>query len=56
MRNTGPATFGARLASRPLDQEEDGWFFNVPPVLADDNQPEQTDDTDGLIQIGPLDT
>lgn len=58
MRNTGPTTFGARLAGRPPDQEEAAWFFNVPPAppRGAPSERTETDDTAGLIQIGPLDT
>lgn len=58
MRNTGPATFGARLVSRTPDQDEAAWFFNVPPAPPCDAESVQpgADDTAGLIQIGPLDT
>lgn len=58
MRNTGPATFGARVATHQPTQEESGWFFNSPPPAAVGTESEEIipDDTAGKIQIGPLDT
>lgn len=57
MRNTGPVTFGARLASHPLKREEGVWFFNVPPESAGDTEPQQpeADNMAAKVQIGPLD-
>lgn len=57
MRNTGPVSFGARLATHSFKVEEVAWFFNVPSAPTGDTEPEQpeADDFAGLIQVGPLD-
>lgn len=56
MRNAAPLTFGARLALHRPAPEEARWFFNVPDEApADVAPPAASAETDGRVQIGPLD-
>ena len=56
-RGAAPPSFATRLSSRQLATGEAAWFFNDPHESAERGAPEtETNDTAGLIQIGPLDT